>query len=511
MDWHVGAGSPSRSGQWYSHSVRDRLSQIGPPALAGAIALLIAGGHSIATDESFSWGVAAQPSVIEYWDGLRFVSGNMGGYFTVLRGWLAFGDGLVWLRLPGILAFVLTVVAVMRTAERWFNRPIAVWAGVLTATSVPLLYFAVEIRSYALVALATTLMWSALERSLATDSLRHWLSLGFWAGVAVSAHLIMVLVTPILALIVLARSGAGFFGSAIRLAPIGIFSLPTGVLLLLGDSADVDWILPLDIRSIVVAGRLLLGDHAQLTGEGSGPALMVLFLFIYLAAAVGIVRSAHRQIEDLYLWAWFLGLPSILVLVSFVEPLILHRYLIGSLPAGLIIAARWLHSLDRARVATVIVIVLAVLGGVRSVALSPHSADLNGELAAAIEARAQEGDALVVPIAWHRTGLEYQWRDGSPVEALAPFRADFDHSRLIERLDRGPSASESDWIAPDTRVWVMIRSDSAQTFVEVERGDEEFNFFAADQALRDTHTVAEEFDIQRFRVRLYEPLSGGAG
>ena len=57
----------------------------------------------------------------------------------------------------------------------------------------------------------------------------------------------------------------------------------------------------------------------------------------------------------------------------------------------------------------------------------------------------------------------------------------------------------------------MIRSDSAQTFVEVERGDEEFNFFAADQALRDTHTVAEEFDIQRFRVRLYEPLSGGAG
>lgn len=487
--------------------MREGLRRIGPPGLAAAIALLIVGGHSIATDESFSWGVAAQPTLIDYWDGLRFVSGNMAGYFMVLRGWLAFGDGLVWLRLPGIAFFVFTVVAVMRVAERWCNRQVAVWAGILAATSVPLLYFAVEIRSYALVALASTLMWSALERSLATDAPRWWLSLGFWAGVAISAHLIMVFVTPILGLIVWARSGAGFFGSVLRCGPIAAFSLPTGVLLFLGDSADVDWILPLDIRSVVVAGRLLLGDHAQITAEGTGPALMVLFFFIYLAAAIGTLRSSNRQIEDLYLWAWFLGLPAILVVVSLVEPLLLHRYLIGSLPAGLIIAARFLHSLDKVRLGTAIVVLLAVLGGVRSVALRPHSADLNGELAAAIEDRAQEGDALVVPTAWHRTGLEYYWRNGSPVEALAPFRPDFDHNRLIERFDRGPSAAETDWIRPAARVWVMVRSDSAQTFVEVERSDAEFNFLAADQAFGDTHMVTEEFEVQRFRVRLYEPLA----
>lgn len=481
-----------------------RFAVLGGPLIAALLGLATIGGRSLAADEAFSWGISAQEDLGDFWDGLRFVSGNMGAYLVALRGMLLFGDGIVVMRLASLAFFVATVWMLARLALRWFDARTALFVSLLAATSVPLLYYGIEMRGYSLVGLASVVVWSQLDHAVSTDRWKNWIGLGLASGIAVSAHVLTIFMLPPVAVLALVHGRHGFVNTAIRLVPMAVGVLPTAVLLALGDGANTQWIPPLGPTTIAQAGRFLLGDHAQFTSEGSGFAIAAIFVGLY---ALALVQFAARRNEwsrnDAFAWTWLLTMPVALVLLSLVQPYLWHRYLMPSLPGGLLVVAHALSRLRRQQVAVGVVVVLAVLGTVRTMALRPHSSDSYGQLVAELEERAVPGDSLVVTTPWTRAGMDYYWRDASPVLVSPGFGPDFDMAREVERLDRGPRADRTDWIAAGGRIWVVDRSDSSQRRVEMERTDDDFDFRAIEASLPGGYELTEEFDVQRFRVRLY--------
>ncbi len=463
--------------------------------LVMTIGAVIIGGRSFATDEGFSWGLVTQPDFDATWDGIEYVSGNMAVYLAVLKGFAAVSQDEVWLRIPSLLAASGAVGLLYLTGRRWFGPQVGRIAAVLATTSVPLLYYAIEARSYAFVALFATATWYWLERAITSDRQRDWWLLGLAAGLMVSAHVINALVLPVVAAIVVVMASGTLVGRVLRLVPIGIFVAPSMLLILLGDGSQTDWIPGLGPATLGRAARFLAGDHAQFTHDFTGFALVAIYLTLF--ASAGWQTVANRQWTERaaqLAWLWFLGLPIMVTLVSVVEPLLWHRYLIGALPGAILVVARFLAEVDNRRLAAGLVVAIALLGTVRTLALRNHSADEYESLAAAIEQRAEPGDALAVATQWTRVGLDYYWREGAPVTGSPPFTSTFDHRATDQGLD---------WAVGAPRVWIVDRADPGQVWVDMDRPESDFDFESIGEPAG--YRLVDEFDVQRFRVRLYEP------
>ena len=459
------------------------------------IGAVIIGGRSFATDEGFSWGLVTQPDLDSTWDGIEYVSGNMAVYLAVLKGFAAVSDDEVWLRLPSLIAAAGTVGLLFATGRRWFGPPVGRIAAALAATSVPLLYYAIEARSYAFAALFATATWYWLERAITSDRSRDWWLVGLAAGMMVSAHVINALVLPVIAAIVVVVGSGPLIGRLVRLVPIGVFVAPSMLLILLGDGSQTDWIPGLGPATLGRAARFLAGDHAQFTHDFTGFALVGIYLTLFaLAARKMLADRSWTEQPALLAWLWFLGLPTMVTVVSVIEPLLWHRYLIGALPGAILVVARYLAEVDNRRLAVGVVVAIALLGTVRTLALRDHSADEYESLAAAIERRAEPGDALAVVTQWTRVGLDYYWRDGAPVAGSPPFNSTFDH--------RAPDQGLA-WAEGAPRLWIVARADPGQVWVDMDRPESDFEFDALGEP--PGYRLVDEFDVQRFRVRLYEP------
>ena len=471
------------------------------PIVVLVLGALTIGGRSIALDEAFSWGLVNLPDAGETWDGIEFTSGNMLSYFAVLKVFASISNDLIVLRIPTVAATIGTAWMMYRIGRSWFDPTVGAVAGALTATSVPLLYYAIEVRSYAFVALGATVMWHQLEAALRTDRRAHWIAVGAAAGFAVSAHVIHALALPAFVAIAFAlMADRSLTERLLRLLPIGVGVLPTAVLVALGGESNTDWIPGLGPSTLGRAIRFLAGDHGQFTRDYSGFIIVGIYGLLYLAAAIGFLRGAEwHSRPHLLAWVWFLSLPATVAAVSIVQPLLWHRFLIGALPGGILVAAVYLSRVRARQYAWLIVAALVVLGGIRTLALRPFSPDEYEDLAAFIEDRAAPGDSLSTITPWTRVGLDYYWRDGAPVEGRVPFEPDFDHEGEFQGFD---------WIEPDSRIWLVDRAESSQIWSDQTRDADEFRFEEAEPELPDGYALVDEFDVQRFRIRLYEPGSG---
>lgn len=467
------------------------------PALFAIVGVFIIGRRSFATDEAFSWGLVNVSTVDEFQQALRFTGGNMLPYFAVLRAFAEVSQNPVWLRIPSLLAAVATVALLARLGRQWFDPRTGMVAGLLAATSVPLMYYAVEARSYAFVALTATATWYFLEKAIRTDTKRSWVLLGLSVGLCVLSHLVNIFTVPWLFVLVFVYRRGSIAGLAVRLLPIAVFLLPAVGLVLAGDGSQTDWIPPISLSSLARAGRFLLGDHAQLTSEGSGLLIVVLYFLVFVLAAWSFVSNrAWNNMHEVLAASWFAALPVSLVAFSLVDPLLWHRYLIGALPGALLFASSYLaKNIDR-RSTTFAIGLLVVLGLVRSLALSPHSADEYERLAGTIEELAEPTDSLVAMTRWERAGLDYYWRDGAPLRSEPSFGPQVDYGSGFVGLD---------WVEAGSRIWVVDRAFDGQTWVEMDRGPDSYDFTEAEQELPDGYVLENEFDVQRFRVRLYVP------
>ncbi len=122
----------------------------GPAALAAVLSLIGLTGRSLGFDEGATASIAAQHGAA-LWRAIAHDGGNMSAYYLLMHVLTAlFGNGLVVLRLPSVIATVATVALIAVIAERLFaDRRVSLAAGVLAAVSLPLVYWGQTARGYA--------------------------------------------------------------------------------------------------------------------------------------------------------------------------------------------------------------------------------------------------------------------------------------------------------------------------------------------------------------------------
>ena len=122
----------------------------GPTVLAGLLAGIDLDARSLWLDEAATVSITAQHGAA-LGSAMARDGGNMLGYYAlihVLTGW--FGSSVLVLRLPSVIGCAATTALVVVLAERLFSARIALVAGLFSAVSLPAVYWAQNIRSYAL-------------------------------------------------------------------------------------------------------------------------------------------------------------------------------------------------------------------------------------------------------------------------------------------------------------------------------------------------------------------------
>jgi len=141
----------------------------GPAALAAALCFYEITTRSLGFDESASVTIAAQHGHRLY-SAIAHDGGNMSGYYVLLHVLLTvFGHGQLLVRIPSAIAIAATAGLVAGLGLRLFDRQVALAAGLLSAVSLPLVFWGQAARGYApMVTLATASVLSfvvLVERS----------------------------------------------------------------------------------------------------------------------------------------------------------------------------------------------------------------------------------------------------------------------------------------------------------------------------------------------------------
>ncbi len=143
-----GLAAPAQAG---GRDVRGWGVIAGPAVLAAVLSLIGLSGRSLGFDEGATVSIASQHGAA-LWRAIAHDGGNMSAYYLLMHVLIGvFGNGLVVLRLPSVIATVATVALIGVIAERLFaDRRVTAAAGVLAAVSLPLIYWGQTARGYAL-------------------------------------------------------------------------------------------------------------------------------------------------------------------------------------------------------------------------------------------------------------------------------------------------------------------------------------------------------------------------
>ncbi|SDK69701.1 glycosyltransferase family 39 protein [Streptomyces indicus] len=165
-----------------------------PALAAAAIGAWGLDRGSMWRDESAAFAIARRP-LPEIWRLTGSADAVDGVYYTLLHFVLRLHPGEVVLRLPSLLAVVLTAALVAVIGTRLARARVGLWAGLLYAVTPATGYYATDGSPYALVcagaATATLLFLRAAELGRARDWCRYGAVLGCTAYVHPSAALLL--------------------------------------------------------------------------------------------------------------------------------------------------------------------------------------------------------------------------------------------------------------------------------------------------------------------------------
>lgn len=371
-------------------------------------------GRGFWLDEAFSIGATH-----DLVDTLRRTSGTMATFYAVLVPWHAISDQRAWLRLLP-LAFALGALGVTyQQAHRRWGPTVAMVATATMASSVLFLRWSTELRSYSLALLAVTVGWFSLLRWVGDDdgaptSRWRWA----WAGaglLAVSAHGLAAFQLAAQVAVLAAHPDRR------RLLPrawpaLGGLGLAGGLWLVGARDVGVQELAGQD--SIVRA-------WAGVTARPYPLRILRTAVFGGAVAwgAVAWWRGRDRPWERLALLAWATATPLAVLALSPFRSYLRAPYLLGSLPGLSLLVAlavtdgRWRRWAVPASLA-----VLAVVGAVNAERVATLPGDRWREAAAFVAARAEPGDALVVPSGYRRSPFDVGWVEagGGALVALSP-------------------------------------------------------------------------------------------
>ena len=325
----------------------DQLTIVLPALLAAALCAVELGTRSLWLDEGATVAIASQHGSA-LWHGIAHDGGNMLAYYLLMHQVIAwFGDGATVIRLPSLIADALTAAIVAALALRLFaDRRIALTAGVLTAVSLPLIFWGQDARGYALMAalgagsfLALTAIVQAPAGGRPSPGAIAAYGLTTLAAVYVGFDALLLAAAQLLLVLTAFRDRARVVVGC--LAAVAVLSMPLLALALNRGSRQLFWVPKL--------GGTTLGQAAvTLTSAGFSPnfnrtptavvaaALTGVLLTAALVAAIRLIRerSARQALALIVPTSWLL-VPAVLALAAGLvgQPIELSRAAILLIPA----------------------------------------------------------------------------------------------------------------------------------------------------------------------------------
>ena len=334
-------------------------------------------------------------------------------YFILLRGWLALtGESEFAARYASLLAGTLAVPLTWIVGRRTVGRATGAIGAALVTLSPYLVWYAQELKMYALVLslglVSTYLYLRALDEG-------GW---GWWVGhVAVTS---LMMYTHILAVLLVLPQALWFLAGLRRYRPRWRGWLADMAALTLPYLPLAAWQVPVllsDFRtghpvySLGDMVRILFQAFSRGVAAPWGPISMGVFVFLLLAGMTLRVRSGYRGVLPLVLW---LAVPVVAVyLISLGMPIFTDRYLIYVAPAYALLLARGVAGIGRrsrpvqALVAGLLVLFLAQ--GWWAQASQPIKSDFRGAARLVAEGY-RPGDLIVFQIPYGRYTFEYYYR-----------------------------------------------------------------------------------------------------
>ena len=353
-----------------------------PTLLAAVLALVGLDSRSLWLDEAATVSISTQHGAA-LGSAMARDGGNMLGYYAlvhVLIGW--FGSSVLVLRLPSAIGCTATTALVVVVADRLFTRRVAFAAGVLSAVSLPAVYWGQNVRSYALMMAFVVASYLALLVLVDPGrggrvSRRAWVGYVVATTLALYMSFVAVLVVPaqLVALVSHRRRVrpvvAALVVTAALCSPLAVLAVSRG-------SGQLFWVPRPDYRSLgpVLVSLTSAGFepnfHLTPTSVFLATVTVVAFLVAAAAVAARLLRGARRA----EVWGEYLVLAWLVVplVVSFVEsrvaqPTFTARNLLISTPAAAIVLARVVCDRRLPRLASVGL--LAGFVGLRAAQLAP--------------------------------------------------------------------------------------------------------------------------------------------
>jgi mannosyltransferase len=401
-------------------------------------------------DEFATWSAATRtlPEMLELG---RNIDGVNLPYYLFMHVWIAwFGDSVLSLRLPSVVAMTATAGVVALLARRTFSNRAGLFAGLLFAAVPAVSRYAEEARVYAFAVFFSAL--STLVLMLALDRPRWWRWLAYSVSVLLlgGAHLIALLVLPAHAAAVIAacrRTGRQRAWWWLASAAVAIGALLP--LALIGTSergTQLSWLSKAGPSQLVeIIGAIFLSGLVG--GAVAGLAALALRRDgVYPTRGTGWVPA---------LWLGVLFPIGLLFAVDqFVTPVFLARYLLIVVTLLCVLAGRPLAEL-RVPVALAVIVLIGAMGLPAQLSFRrTHSRYDYRAAAALVRAKAQPGDAIIYAPrgGWQFTdiALRYYLRQDAPRDVLLK-SDEVQNGSFWATESPDPAAS----LTGATRVWAL--------------------------------------------------------
>ncbi|MBV9838040.1 MAG: glycosyltransferase family 39 protein [Solirubrobacterales bacterium] len=327
------------------------LALAGPTILAAVLCGYQITTRSLGFDEAASVTIASQHGG-SLGHAIAHDGGNMSAYYAGLHLVVgALGDGPLAIRLPSAVAVTATVAVVCVLARRLLDSRAALLAGLLSAVSLPLVFWAQDARGYAPMVAFTAGSFLAfvvlVERAVERRPVR-WALLAYvgCTSLALYCGLVAVLVVPAqLLTLVWARralrpAAAALGATAVCCSPLAVLALDRG-------PGQLFWVPSPSLTGLKQALELLSSAGLQPSFHATSTTIVLMACTLAMLAVAGL--AAAPALAERRPWAtqapvlalsWLL-VPFVLALLESIlwQPILVPRNLLVSVPAVALLLA----------------------------------------------------------------------------------------------------------------------------------------------------------------------------
>jgi mannosyltransferase len=444
----TGVPAGGASGSTARRERRLDVAAVGIPTLVG-VALCLYGitSRSLGFDEAASVTIAAQHGGA-LGSAIAHDGGNMSGYYVLLHALIGlFGNGILLVRLPSVVALSATVAIVGLIGLRCFDRRVAFAAGALSAVSLPLISWGQEARGYAPMVALTSASFLAFVSLVESGTGAHevsdarggsrrrtrrwsWIGYVLFTTLAVYSSFVAVLVVPAQLLTLIWRRRAAR-PVAWAMAAVAVCCAPLLALALDRGSGQLFWVPRPSLTGEKQVLEALTSSGLQPSFRPTSTTLLLLALTVLalLAIAATIVRALSGGGADgRGVWGRALVLSWLVVPVALAfmeslvgQPIFLPRNLLMAVPAVALLLA--LGIAHRRMPAWLGWSLLASLLALRALQLGPSygvSAEDWQGASSYVLARAQPRDCLAFYPSDGRMAFQYYIGTSAAAAARAP-------------------------------------------------------------------------------------------